>query len=242
MPSGRHRSWRELWWRRRACERCRLKRWISARGRYGRVSSCANSTVKPTEPPWWRRRCAMLEVRQVIGTQLTDREATNHDRTTIRDRDGTQPISVAELLARNGTIGAPAVTRRRRRRRGDSDAVTVAELTGEIPVIRDDHDEPTRTTRAVTHRPEPTGQRRTAGRGAEPVSRRTGQDRVLVRTRAALAQVTAPDPTAVAARAQRVPAAPAHGARRRAAGRQLQSGAEHMSPDPSTTTPTSRWT
>ncbi|WAJ45960.1 hypothetical protein OK015_05535 [Mycobacterium sp. Aquia_216] len=56
---------------------------------------------------------------------------------------GTRPISVAELLARNGTIGAPAVTRRRRRRRGDSDAVTVAELTGEIPVIRDDdeHDE-----------------------------------------------------------------------------------------------------
>jgi hypothetical protein len=51
---------------------------------------------------------------------------------------GTRPISVAELLARNGTLGAPAVTRRRRRRRGDSDAVTVAELTGEIPIIRDD--------------------------------------------------------------------------------------------------------
>jgi hypothetical protein len=54
------------------------------------------------------------------------------------EANGTQPISVAELLARNGTIGEPAVTRRRRRRRGDSDAVTVAELTGEIPVIRDD--------------------------------------------------------------------------------------------------------
>lgn len=51
---------------------------------------------------------------------------------------GTRPISVAELLARNGTIGAPAVTRRRRRRRGDSDSVTVAELTGEIPVVGDD--------------------------------------------------------------------------------------------------------
>src|ERR1700722_13818578 len=50
---------------------------------------------------------------------------------------GTRPISVAELLARNGTIGAPAVTRRRRRRRGDNDAVTVAELTGELPIIRD---------------------------------------------------------------------------------------------------------
>ncbi|MEB4208590.1 hypothetical protein [Mycobacterium sp. 94-17] len=55
---------------------------------------------------------------------------------------GTRPISVAELLAKNGTIGAPAVTRRRRRRRGDSDAVTVAELTGDLPVIDDDDDEP----------------------------------------------------------------------------------------------------
>ncbi len=51
---------------------------------------------------------------------------------------GGRPISVAELLAKNGTIGAPAVTRRRRRRRGDSEAVSVAELTGEIPAIRDD--------------------------------------------------------------------------------------------------------
>ena len=56
------------------------------------------------------------------------------------ESSGARPISVAELLARNGTIGAPAVTRRRRRRRGDSDAVTVAELTGEIPRVRvDDH-------------------------------------------------------------------------------------------------------
>jgi hypothetical protein len=41
---------------------------------------------------------------------------------------------VAELLAKNGTVGAP-VTGRRRRRRGSTEAVTVAELTGEIPVI-----------------------------------------------------------------------------------------------------------
>ena len=47
----------------------------------------------------------------------------------------TRPISVAELLAKNGTIGAPPVGGRRRRRRGNSDAVTVAELTGEIPII-----------------------------------------------------------------------------------------------------------
>jgi hypothetical protein len=51
--------------------------------------------------------------------------------------DPTRPISVAELLAKNGTLGAP-VPARRRRRRGNSDAVTVAELTGEIPIIEDD--------------------------------------------------------------------------------------------------------
>ncbi len=49
----------------------------------------------------------------------------------------TRPISVAELLAKNGTIGSPPVSgRRRRRRRGNSDAVTVAELTGELPIVR----------------------------------------------------------------------------------------------------------
>ncbi|AMC53766.1 transmembrane protein [Mycobacterium tuberculosis variant bovis] len=53
------------------------------------------------------------------------------------ESSGNRQISVAELLARQGVTGAPA--RRRRRRRGDSDAITVAELTGEIPIIRDDH-------------------------------------------------------------------------------------------------------
>lgn len=75
---------------------------------------------------------------------------------------GTRPISVAELLAKNGTIGAPAVTRRRRRRRGDSDAVTVAELTGEIPVIRDDDEDP-RT--AGQRRAEPATEERVAEQG-----------------------------------------------------------------------------
>ncbi|MCV7378612.1 hypothetical protein BST11_01145 [Mycobacterium alsense] len=68
-----------------------------------------------------------------------------HSDTTEQEASG-RPISVAELLARNGTIGAPAVTRRRRRRRGDSDAVTVAELTGEIPVVRDPSDQATDQT------------------------------------------------------------------------------------------------
>ncbi|OBA79732.1 hypothetical protein A9W99_19825 [Mycobacterium sp. 1164966.3] len=53
----------------------------------------------------------------------------------------TRPVSVAELLARNGTLGAPAVTRRRRRRRGDNEAVSVAELTGELPIVDDEVDE-----------------------------------------------------------------------------------------------------
>jgi hypothetical protein len=67
----------------------------------------------------------------------------------------TRPISVAELLAKNGTIGAPPVGGRRRRRRGDTDSVTVAELTGEIPSVGADneHDvdenETTRTIPAV---------------------------------------------------------------------------------------------
>ncbi|MGY4711970.1 hypothetical protein ACXDF8_20790 [Mycolicibacterium sp. CBM1] len=52
------------------------------------------------------------------------------------DSENSRPISVAELLAKNGTIGSPPVGGRRRRRRGNSDAVTVAELTGEIPIYR----------------------------------------------------------------------------------------------------------
>jgi hypothetical protein len=48
--------------------------------------------------------------------------------------DNTRPVSVAELLARNGTIGSPPVGGHRRRKRRN--AVSVAELTGEIPVIR----------------------------------------------------------------------------------------------------------
>jgi hypothetical protein len=70
------------------------------------------------------------------------------------DHSGTRPISVAELLAKNGTIGAPPAGGRRRRRRGDDDAVTVAELTGEIPVVGDHRDaddaETTSTPPAVT--------------------------------------------------------------------------------------------
>ncbi|HZA11558.1 hypothetical protein [Mycobacterium sp.] len=55
--------------------------------------------------------------------------------TEPHDNPASRPISVAELLARNGTIGSPPISGRRRRRRGNDEAVTVAELTGEIPTI-----------------------------------------------------------------------------------------------------------
>jgi hypothetical protein len=58
------------------------------------------------------------------------------------DHSSTRPISVAELLAKNGTIGAPPVGGRRRRRRGNADSVTVAELTGEIPILARDVEPP----------------------------------------------------------------------------------------------------
>ena len=54
----------------------------------------------------------------------------------MTDDESTRPISVAELLAKNGTSAAPPAGGHRRRRRGNSDEVSVAELTGEIPVIR----------------------------------------------------------------------------------------------------------
>ncbi|MGU3652028.1 FUSC family protein [Mycolicibacterium sp. A43C] len=57
------------------------------------------------------------------------------DTNSNADNTSTRPISVAELLAKNGSIGAPAPGGRRRRRRGNADAVTVAELTGEIPIV-----------------------------------------------------------------------------------------------------------
>lgn len=69
---------------------------------------------------------------------------------TEDSNSSTRPISVAELLAKNGTIGAPPVGGRRRRRRGNSDAVTVAELTGEIPIIRPDDPPPAPVTAPET--------------------------------------------------------------------------------------------
>ncbi|ALR13089.1 membrane protein [Mycobacteroides saopaulense] len=55
----------------------------------------------------------------------------------MSESDDTQrPVSVAELLARNGAAEGK-ISGHRRRMRGNADAIPVAELTGEIPVIRD---------------------------------------------------------------------------------------------------------
>ncbi|RUP02036.1 MAG: hypothetical protein EKK34_26185 [Mycobacterium sp.] len=92
---------------------------------------------------------------------------------TEPDSEDTKQISVAELLARNGTIGAPAVTRRRRRRRGD-DSVTVAELTGEIPIIRDDRPPaPPPVKRDAPAPAAPPAPEPVVERAAEPVVERT---------------------------------------------------------------------
>lgn len=79
----------------------------------------------------------------------------------------TRPISVAELLAKNGTIGSPPVTGRRRRRRGNADAVTVAELTGEIPIIRDEDGPP--APAAPAESPDDGETSDTAASGALPI-------------------------------------------------------------------------
>lgn len=82
-----------------------------------------------------------------------------------------RPISVAELLAKNGTIGALPASGRRRRRRGNDDAVTVAELTGEIPVIRDgDHPDEFDHSGPGTHARRPNGITRLAERVREESS------------------------------------------------------------------------
>src|SRR6478672_3224753 len=115
------------------------------------------------ERPWWKRPCADAE-REDGGApaphQAPAKAQRQHTMTGPEDsHSSTRPISVAELLARNGTIGAPPVGGRRRRRRGNSDSVTVAELTGEIPILREhevhdvDETEATRTIPVVADAP-----------------------------------------------------------------------------------------
>ena len=69
------------------------------------------------------------------GSQRADR---NRRQTMTGPHDTTpDPSRLRSCWPRTARIGAP-VAARRRRRRGNADAVTVAELTGEIPVIAED--------------------------------------------------------------------------------------------------------
>ncbi|CDO86840.1 hypothetical protein AWC29_17450 [Mycobacterium triplex] len=152
---------------------------------------------------------------------------------------GTRPISVAELLARNGTIGAPVGTRRRRRRRGDSDSVTVAELTGEIPVIRDEeHDETTPEANGTVEVAEPE-----AESAPEPGSEQAGvatEDRPRPGTRpeprwpksAPQPPRAGPERSAYPRPARRSDAPEAARPAEPAGKPAASSGAEDMSPDP----------
>src|SRR6201984_3463158 len=135
------------------------------------------------------------------------------------EANGTKPISVAELLARSGTIGEPAVTRRRRRRRGDSDAVTVAELTGEIPVIRDDHHAETEHgTNAATQ-------------VSEPVSEESANTAYWSESEPRWPK-SPPPPPQRSPRPERAPSPRPLPYDEPPAKPGQQSGAEHMSPDP----------
>ncbi|MDI3312813.1 MAG: hypothetical protein QJR12_00555 [Mycobacterium sp.] len=154
----------------------------------------------------------------------------------------TRPISVAELLAKNDMIGSPPISGRRRRRRGNADAVTVAELTGEIPVVSDD-DPHAKSSHQATH------SRRSNGgvRHGEPVSALPGSEEPLdpvaeevPAERSQTGYWSEPEPrwpespppsSAEPPRSGRFPRAGATGVERIGDGAQ-QSGAEEMSPDP----------
>ncbi len=118
----------------------------------------------------------------------------------------TRPISVAELLARNGTIGSPPVGGRRRRRRGNSAAVTVAELTGEIPVIRDEPKAPepvaeSQPEPAAAAEPEPVAEAQpepAAEAQPEPVAEAEAESEPAAEAESAETEVVTDEPTAEA--------------------------------------------
>ncbi|CDO09492.1 hypothetical protein C1S82_09540 [Mycolicibacterium cosmeticum] len=148
--------------------------------------------------------------------------------TEPNDTTSTRPISVAELLAKNGSIGAPSPGGRRRRRRGNADAVTVAELTGEIPIVNyhtGEHEVIDAETTPDNGRVEAPSEEPAAPAEAE----------VAVEAQSVLEQpqVTEDEPDAQPepeAQPEPVPHYTHHGLRRSAA--LPAGGAEEMSPDP----------
>jgi hypothetical protein len=158
----------------------------------------------------------------------------------------TRPISVAELLAKNGTHGAP-VAARRRRRRGNSDAVTVAELTGEIPVITEDTDpnaEEHRTPEPRAHRANgftrardevveaPAEEPAEKAFWSEPEPRWPASAPPRPREAAALARESRPQRSAYPRPARNNVRAEADRPEPRDDNTVDRSGAEHMNPDP----------
>lgn len=144
-------------------------------------------------------------------------------------RGSTRPISVAELLAKNGTIGSPPVGGRRRRRRG-GDSVTVAELTGEIPVVADEsEDEPEASGRTLVEDEKAESAASNGAPAAEPeVAEAVADYDAHLRTRDARPQPLEFQPHRPHyAHALRRPRPPVPAPAEQAAG-----GAEQMSPDP----------
>jgi hypothetical protein len=149
------------------------------------------------------------------------------------DHSGTRPISVAELLAKNGTIGAPPVGGRRRRRRG-GDGVTVAELTGEIPIVTEDSldDESVRADATVTDQHPVITAHRAPGRTNGAAERVATPDPEVTEAEDdyeahLAARDSEPAPLKFKPKPRRT--SPAQPQRRRPPG---GSGAEDMSPDP----------
>ncbi|MBB4852815.1 chemotaxis protein histidine kinase CheA [Mycobacteroides chelonae] len=91
----------------------------------------------------------------------------------MSESDDTQrPVSVAELLARNGAAEGK-ISGHRRRMRGNADAIPVAELTGEIPVIRDRKGGRARPNPAPSTAPEATTPPPKASEAAAPQEARS---------------------------------------------------------------------
>jgi hypothetical protein len=149
----------------------------------------------------------------------------------------TRPISVAELLAKNEVIGSPPISGRRRRRRGNTEAVTVAELTGEIPVVSDD-DHHAQTAHPPTHSHRANGGIRHAERvpeeHAEPVAEEATAEQSQYWSEPEPRWPESSPPTRVEPGPQRSAYPRPLRARRDRTGdrAQPQSGAEGMSPDP----------
>ncbi|WP_408925129.1 hypothetical protein ACKFRT_09580 [Corynebacterium sp. YSMAA1_1_F7] len=119
-----------------------------------------------------------------------------------------EKLTVAELLARNGreTSSADTGRRRRRHRNLEKGGVSVAELTGSIPVVQtnDDADTPTKSTAESASEgkptaPKPEQEQRSVSRTPERPEEKTGQLAATKDAEAKPAEVKTPEATEPAA-------------------------------------------